>query len=82
MDPLLKALRGKPAQASKPKPASSKAAQMDLGRLTLHNLSLVQIKNYGGGRSNVLALTNLNLTLSNVKNGQSGRASIVGGSAD
>ena len=71
LDPLLKALQGKPAQASKPKPASSKAPQIDLGRLTLRNVSLVEIKNYGGGRSNVLALTNLDLTLSNVKNGQS-----------
>ena len=33
-------------------------------------MSIVEIKNYGGGRSNVLALTNLNLTLSNLKNGQ------------
>ena len=71
LDPLLKALQGKPAQASKPKPASSKAPQIALGRLTLRNVSLVEIKNYGGGRRNVLAVTNLDLTLSNVKNGQS-----------
>ncbi len=71
LDPLLKALQGKPAKVSKPKPAPSKAPQINLGRLTLSNLSLVEIKNYDGGRSNVLALTNLDLTLSNVKNGQS-----------
>ena len=71
LDPLLKALRGKPAKAGKPKSASSKAPQIDLGKLTLRNVSLVEIKNYGGGRSNVLALTNLDLTLSNLKNGQS-----------
>jgi len=71
LDPLLKALQGKPAQVSKPKPASAKAAHIDLGRLVLSNVSLVEIKNFGGGRSNVLALTNVDLTLSNVKNGQS-----------
>ncbi len=72
LDPLLKALQGKPTKAATPKPATStKAPQIDLGRLTLRNASLVEIKNYGGGRSNVLALTNLDLTLSNVKNGQS-----------
>ncbi|MGH7993644.1 MAG: hypothetical protein ACREDQ_09015, partial [Limisphaerales bacterium] len=70
LDPLLKALQGKPAKVSKPKPAPSKAPQINLGRLTLSNVCLVEIKNYGGGRSNVLALTNLDLTLSNVKNGQ------------
>jgi hypothetical protein len=71
LDPLLKALQGKPTRAGKPKPASSNAPRIALGRLTLRNLSLVEIKNYGGGRSNVLALTNLDLALSNVKNGQS-----------
>lgn len=71
LDPLLKALQGKPAPAGKPKPASSTAAHVDLGRLTLRNMSLVEIRDFGGSRSNVLALTNLDLTLSNVKNGQS-----------
>lgn len=70
LDPLLKALHGKPAEAGTPQPKSSKAPRIDLGKLALRNASLVEIKNYSGGRSNVLALTNLDLTLSNVKNGQ------------
>jgi hypothetical protein len=70
LDPLLKALHGKPAEAGTPQPKSSKAPRIDLGKLTLRNASLVEIKNYSGGRSNVLALTNLDLTLSNVKNRQ------------
>ena len=72
LDPLLKALSGKSGTARAPKPAQpSKPTQIDLGRLALSNASLVEIKNYGGGRSNVLALTNLDLALSNMKNGQS-----------
>jgi len=71
LEPLLKALSGKPAKAGAPKPKPSKALQIDLGKLALRKASLVKIENYGGGRSNVLALTNLDLTLSNVKNGQS-----------
>jgi hypothetical protein len=71
LEPLLKALRGKSTGARTPKPSTSpKAPQIDLGRLALRNASLMEIKNYGGGRSNLLALTNLDLTLSNVKNGQ------------
>jgi len=70
LDPLLKARSGKPGTAKAPKPAQpSKPPQIDLGRLTLRNASLVEVKNYAGGRSNVLALTNLDLTLSSVKNG-------------
>ncbi len=68
LEPLL---QGKPAGAGAPKPGSSKPPQIDLGRLALRNASFVEIKNYAGGRSNVLELTNLDLTLSNVKNGQS-----------
>ena len=37
----------------------------------MRNASIVEIKNYAGGRSNVLELTNLDLTLTNLKNGQS-----------
>ena len=71
LDPLLKALQGKPAKAETPKSKSSKAPRVDLGKLALRNASIVEIKNFAGGQSNVLALTNLNITLSNVKNGQS-----------
>ncbi|HKW27742.1 MAG TPA: AsmA family protein, partial [Verrucomicrobiae bacterium] len=71
LDPLLKALPAKPANAGSPKPKSSKASQIDLGKLTLRNASLVEIRIYGSGRSNVTALTNLDVTLANLKNGQS-----------
>ncbi|HLX95127.1 MAG TPA: AsmA family protein [Verrucomicrobiae bacterium] len=71
LDPLLKALRGKSAKAGKARPVSSKAPRIDLGKISLRDASIVEIKNYGDGRSNVLALTNLDFTLSNLKNGQS-----------
>ncbi|MGD0350734.1 MAG: AsmA family protein [Verrucomicrobiota bacterium] len=71
LDPLLKALSGKPSKAGKPKPAKpSKPPQIDLGRLALSNASIVKIKNYAGDRRDLLELTNLNVTLSNLKNGQ------------
>jgi len=70
LDPLLKALQAKPANAGSPKPKSSKAPEIDLGKLTMRNASIVEIKNYGSGRSNVTSLTNLDVTLSNLKNGQ------------
>ncbi|MGB7768246.1 MAG: AsmA family protein, partial [Verrucomicrobiia bacterium] len=72
LDPLLKVLQGKPAEAGTSKLATpTKAPRIDLGQLSLRNASIVEIKNYAGGRSSVLVLTNLDLTLSNVKNGQS-----------
>src|SRR5579859_5777172 len=71
LDPLLKALQGKSTGVSHAKPASAKAPRIDLGKFTLRNASIIGIKNFGGGRSNVTALTNLDITLSNVKNGQS-----------
>jgi len=71
LEPLIKALQGKPGGVGTPKPGSSKAPQIDLGRLALRNASIVEIKNYAGGRSNVLELSNLDIMLSNVKNGQS-----------
>lgn len=79
LDPLLKALRGKPGEAGRPKTASAKAPQIDVGRVAVRNMSLVEIKNFGGNRSNVLALTNLDLTLSNVKNGQSATLQLSAG---
>ena len=71
VDPLLKASEGKPAKTTPPQAKPSKAPQIDLGKLTLRNASILQIKDYGNGRSNVMELTNLNFTLSNLKNGQS-----------
>ena len=72
VDPLLKALQKKPAEAPPPKPKPFKPPQVDLGKLTLRNARIMEIKNFGDGQSNVLELTNLDFTLSNVKNGQSG----------
>ena len=72
VDPLLKALQKKPAEAPPPKPKPFKPPQVDLGKLTLRNARIMEIRNFGDGQSNVLELTNLDFTLSNVKNGQSG----------
>ncbi|HUA68895.1 MAG TPA: AsmA family protein, partial [Candidatus Saccharimonadales bacterium] len=80
LEPLLQALQRKSTGSEKPKPATStKPPQIDLGKLALRNASLVEIRNYGDGRSNVLALTNLDFTLSNVKNGQSAALQLSAG---
>jgi hypothetical protein len=72
LDPLLKALSGKPSGTTSPQRTKpSKPPQIDLGRLALSNASIVKIKNYAGNRRDLLELTNLNVTLSNLKNGQS-----------
>jgi len=72
LDPLLQALAGKPGVAAKTKPAQpSKAPHIDLGRLSLSNATILKIKNYAGGRRDLLELTNLDLTLTNLENGQS-----------
>jgi hypothetical protein len=76
VDPLLKALCGKPGEVSKPKPASAKTPQLDVGQVTLRNVRLVEIKNFGDGQSNVMELTNLDFSLSNLKNGQSAAAQL------
>ena len=76
VDPLLKALQQKSAKPAPVKAKPSQAPQVDLGKLTLRNASIVQIRNYADGQSNVLQLTNLNLTLTNLKNGQSAAAQL------
>ena len=82
LDPLLKALQGKPAAASKPEPAKpSKAPQIDLRQIDIEQCEHLEIKNYGDGRRDLLELTNLNLTLTNVKNGQSAALQLVGRAA-
>ena len=79
LDPLLKALSGKPGTAKAPKPAQpSKPPQINLGRLALKSASVVKIKNYAGGRHDLLEVTNLDLTLSNLKNGQSAALQLSG----
>ena len=72
LDPLLQALSAKPGAASKPAAGKpSKPMRIDLGRLALSNANIIKIKNYAGGRSDRLELTNFNVTLSNLQNGQS-----------
>ncbi len=79
LGPILKALQPKPAAEKKPaaSTAVSKLLQIDLGKLTLSNATLLQIKNYAGGRSDVAGLTNVNVTLTNVKNGQTAKLELA-----
>ncbi|MDE3068035.1 MAG: AsmA family protein [Verrucomicrobiota bacterium] len=74
LDPLLKALKGKPAPPRPAPPARpSKPPQIDLRQFTLSDATVVKIKNYPDGRRDVLELTNVNVTLTNLKNGQTAR---------
>ena len=71
LDPLLKALKGKPSGTKAPAPAGpARPLQIDLGKFTLSQACVLQIKNYAGGHRDLLELTNVNVTLTNVKNGQ------------
>ena len=74
LQPILKALQAKPAAEKKPAAAgASKPLQIDLGKLTLSNATLLQIKNAANGRSDVAGLTNVNVTLTHLKNGQTAK---------
>jgi uncharacterized protein involved in outer membrane biogenesis len=69
----LKASGKKPAESKPSRPGKpSKPAQIDLRKLTLSNATIRKIKNYAGGRYDLLELANVNVLLANVKNGQSG----------
>jgi hypothetical protein len=78
LDPLLKALSGKPA-AVKTMPAAqpSKPAHIDLQKFTLSNASFVKIKKYADGGRDFVELTNVTVTLTNVKNGQTAKAELA-----
>ena len=77
LDPILKAMATKPAETKPAAPSGpSKPAQVDLGKLTLSNATLLKIKNYPNGNRDLIEITNLNITLANVKNGQSGTLEI------
>jgi hypothetical protein len=75
LDPLLKALRGKPSAAAKPAPPAktSKPPQIDLRSFTLINATILKIQNHTDGQRDLLELTNVNLTLTNLQNGQTAR---------
>lgn len=75
LDPIMKALQSKPAAEQKPAPAAkpSKPLQIDLAKLALNNVTVVQIKNYADGRRDFAGLTNVNVTLTNLKNGQTAK---------
>jgi hypothetical protein len=78
LGPILKALQAKPAAEKKPAAAgASKPLQIDLGKLTLSNATLLQIKNAANGRSDVAGLTNVNVTLTNLKNGQTAKLELA-----
>jgi uncharacterized protein involved in outer membrane biogenesis len=76
LDPILKALRAKPAAGPKPAAAASsvsKPLQIDLGKLTLSNATILQITNSAAGLHDLAGLTNVNITLTNLKNGQTAK---------
>ena len=75
LGPILKALQSKPAAEKKPAAATgvSKPLQIDLGKLTLSNATLLQITNSADGHRNLTGLTNVNVTLTNLKNGQTAK---------
>ncbi len=78
LDPILKALQSKQAPAKpSPSPKTSKPVQIDLGKLTLSDATILQIKNGAEGHRDVSALTNLNLTLTNLKNGQTAKLDLA-----
>ncbi|MGD0745491.1 MAG: AsmA family protein [Verrucomicrobiota bacterium] len=73
LDPLLKALRGKPSATKAPAPAPAgpaKPPQIDLRKFTLSHACFLKVENYTNGHRDLLELTNVNVTLTNVKNGQ------------
>ncbi len=75
LGPILKALQSKPAAGKKPAAAAkvSKPLQINLGKLTLSNATLLQITNSADGHRNFAGLTNVNVTLTNLKNGQTAK---------
>jgi uncharacterized protein involved in outer membrane biogenesis len=82
LGPILKALQAKPSAGKKPaaKPAApgvSKPLQIDLGKLSLSNATILQIKNDADGRSDFAGLTNVNVTLTNLKNGQTAKLDLT-----
>ena len=74
---ILKALQSKSPAGKKPAAGASKPLQIDLGKLTLSNATILQIKNYAGGRSDFAGLTNVNVTLTNLKNGQTAKLDLA-----
>jgi AsmA-like protein len=80
LDPFLKSQKEKPAEKQPAQPSKpSKAAQIDLRKLTLSNATFLNIKNYKGGNRDAVELTNVNLTVEGVKNGQAGRLQLSAG---
>jgi len=79
LGPILKALQSKPAAEKKPAVAAgvSKPPQINLGRLMLSNATILQIKNYADGHSDLIGLTNVNVTLTNLKNGQTAKLELA-----
>jgi uncharacterized protein involved in outer membrane biogenesis len=79
LEPILKALQGKPAAEKKPAASAkvSKPLQIDLGKLTLSHATIRQIKNFADGHRDLAGLTNVNVTLTNLKNGQTAKLELA-----
>ncbi|MDR3378283.1 MAG: hypothetical protein P4M10_06330, partial [Verrucomicrobiae bacterium] len=75
LDPILKALQTSSGTAAKPSsPAkSSKPLQIAVGKVVLSDANFRQLKNFGGGHSNLVEVANVNVTLANLMNGQTAK---------
>lgn len=75
LGPILQALQAKPAAqpAAATATKAAKPLQLDLGKLTVSDATIWQVKNHADGRSDVAGVTNVNVTLTNLKNGQTAK---------
>ena len=81
LDPILKALQGNPQTEPKPAPSTAppKPLKVDLAKLTISHADIQQIKNYAGGRRDLVEVSNVNLTLNDLKNGATAKLQLDAG---
>jgi len=81
LEPILKALQGQPETEKKPAPSNkpSKPLKVDLVKFTVSHADIRQIKNYAGGRRDLVEMSNVNLTLNNLKNGETAKLQLDSG---
>lgn len=81
LDPIMRALQASSSTKAKPvspsSPSSAKPPQIDIGQLALNNATILQIKKYADGRSDVTCVTNINVTLAGLENGQTAKLDLA-----
>jgi hypothetical protein len=81
LDPFLSTQKkaGSPEKKTASASRSGHAPQFDVQKVALSHATIIKVKRFGGGYSELVELTNINLTLDQFQNGKPGKLTVAAG---